>query len=1104
MHLLHGGLLALVIPLGLPSIALAQTTRTAVSAGAPAAFPNATGNFENTAVLAGQFAYSPSWAPWTMATGSGIASNASGFTYANPNAPSGTRVAFLQGTGSMSTAFTFTTGTWRLRFAGAQRKHPGVNRQVVRINIGTEEVFEQELTSDLYDTYTTRPVTFTANTTRTVTFLGVNPFGGDNTALLDRIEFERIGEWTQSSTWSPAGVPGINDPVVIPAGVEVAMRGTNNAAGVTVNGELIAAAQNTTLTARWVKVAGSQSRFEVGRELTPFLQNFTLLLNGTNLTDDTHAGTKFLMAMDGGTVDMHGIPKTSWARMTSLTPSPTVNPTSTVVRVPGATGWAVNDFVVVAYTDHVAHVAGWPGVCTSPYDAPKSRKLRIAAINTSTGDITLDGVLDPAIHAVVAPVTHTNPANGQQWTLEQRAEVGMLSHNVKVTGTTTANGLGAHVMIMACCTAMPTGFGRFANVELTEVGQHQILGRYPMHWHMVRGSGRGQYIRDCSVHKSHNRAITIHGSHFVGVERNVSYDVMGHAMFLEDGVERGNRFIENLVLATRKPAACQQMLTHDNSLDQAQNRSPASFWISNPDNQFIGNVAADSVGVGYWFALHRFATGLSATGAWSGEFTNTDATLLPLGKFEANSAHSIKMGIDVHDSVKLVTGSSTLQRPCLGPEVLTPCTNAPANGASIDIQTNVMWQPPTGAILDRFTAFGCSTAIYTGGGVIYSPKITFRNCVLADNGVHVQFASADKLQDSLLIHDSGNLIFPTGTAGPQNPTGNGLVNTHIHGYEAGNAYVVYDGPGNMANCYLVGYSGTTSGNFAFSDFGAARRHTGHTLEDLVFAGSLMPRVAFRDFSGTIAIPTALSQSSVWGITMLDLDGSMSGGLLPGTSVITNHPMLHLTTAGGASPDTQLGPTAYLSPFTWAHLQVRYYTDEAPFTMNRLLEMGAVPSTNFLRRAWQPSITTTPYVRHSFNSTFLPSAQMRQLPVIVRPAASTEVECVYEVAITDPTPAQTTQPLHRVDVSIDDGAPGVVTRLVITHATKPGWVPTVYINDDQAQVHSNGQHPSLLVPLPPGAAPNATSYTITNLNGSTAIDLRMVNVHRTHRISITWP
>ena len=89
--------------------------------------------------------------------------------------------------------------------------------------------------------------------------------------------------------------------------------------------------------------------------------------------------------------------------------------------------------------------------------------------------------------------------------------------------------------------------GRLSNVELTHVGQAFRLGRYAIHFHM-NGDMPSSYVSECSIHESFNRAVNIHATNYLTIERNVIYDIMGGSYFLEDGVEIGNAFKYNLAV----------------------------------------------------------------------------------------------------------------------------------------------------------------------------------------------------------------------------------------------------------------------------------------------------------------------------------------------------------------------------------------------------------------------------------------------------------------------------------------------------------------------------------------------------------------------------
>ena len=89
--------------------------------------------------------------------------------------------------------------------------------------------------------------------------------------------------------------------------------------------------------------------------------------------------------------------------------------------------------------------------------------------------------------------------------------------------------------------------GRIEYVELFNVGQAFQIGRYPIHYHMI-GQVTKSYVRGNAIHQSFNRGTTIHGVHYLTVEKNVYYHCKGHNVFIEDGVETRNYVAYNLVI----------------------------------------------------------------------------------------------------------------------------------------------------------------------------------------------------------------------------------------------------------------------------------------------------------------------------------------------------------------------------------------------------------------------------------------------------------------------------------------------------------------------------------------------------------------------------
>jgi hypothetical protein len=761
----------------------------------------------------------------------------------------------------------------------------GPDHQVVRVSIGGIEVAEVDFVGTFYEDYDTRPITVDVATAVTVTFAGLNPEGGDNTGFIDNVRLEPIAEWSASATWGGV-IPGSSNPVTIPQGVEVAVRGTGNVAKtISVAGELLATNREATLRAQWVMVSGLGSRFEVGRKATPFEEDFTLTLTATpSSTPMGMAGTKFLAAMMGGTLNLHGRPKVSWTKLDM-----TSNPTDTFLTVKDPVNWEPGDEIVIAGSTHQRSTIPPSGL---PNYVDYAEKKQILSVTPNGLGITLDTTTFGAMvhrHHGGAPQTYTSP-QGATWVLDQRAEVGLLSHNVKVQGNNASetDEFGGHVMVMRPSGVSSYGKAYISNVELYRMGQKQVLGRYPMHWHMMLGVAVGQYFTDCSVHRSYNRAITIHGTDFVTVARNVVYDTVGHAVFLEDGSEQFNKINDNLVLSTVKPAPGDEMLPSDNELEQLQNRTPSSFWITNPANEITGNVAAGTEGTGFWFIFPFVPMGLSQTDPEAANyFTGRQPHLTDLGVFDGNVCHSSGSGFDVNDSIWFS---------------IPPNPQHPNHS----IRTNVAWRPTTPAVLTNFTVYGCDMGTYAGTG---DGDVTSDNYVIADNNENIRLAAYHTVRNSVVIAGTGNVAFAGGGQ---------------------RAYVVYDGAGRMEDDYIVDFDKPST--WAIQGAGAATLHPNHLFSGMTYrytTGNTLPTVSFEDFAsavnpnGTPVNPDCFDSQNLadprkWGMAVRDLDGSVWG--TPGSTIIGNHPLQYIPGADITPPNA---PSAFgkLSPFRFGHLRI---------------------------------------------------------------------------------------------------------------------------------------------------------------------------------------
>ena len=382
------------------------------------------------------------------------------------------------------------------------------------------------------------------------------------------------------------------------------------------------------------------------------------------------------------------------------------------------------------------------------------------------------------------------------------------------------------------------GVSHINNVELFRVGQRKIRGRYPFHWHLLQEKGAGQYIKNSSIHKSFNRAITIHGTESTIVENNFCYDHFGHGIFLEDGSERFNTIKGNVVLLTKRPTAGDQITPSDNEANEVQNRTPSSFWITNPNNIFENNIAAGTHGTGFWFAMPKKPMTESAT---IPRFQNMQPYKEPLGKFSGNKAHSCKSGLDIFDQ-------------------LTPAHGLIRNGA---------WERTDLRVLDNCTWYACDMAVYggIGGGRKFTEGVVFRNNVFLDNVTALMHANYSVTEQSVFVANSGENVF----------TGERKL---ARGY---------DGAFSLKNSHLVGWQDSNA-NYV-QNTGGAMKHVNYRVSGITKDHVGPPRMSFPSYatipSGEVGA-NAITHPRFWSYVHWDIDGSLGGKA--NTSIITNHPL----------------------------------------------------------------------------------------------------------------------------------------------------------------------------------------------------------------------
>ena len=393
------------------------------------------------------------------------------------------------------------------------------------------------------------------------------------------------GAWSSPSTWAAGAVPLAGSQVLIEPGSTVVLDVVTPALkSLVVEGVLRAAAdRDVGMTADYIIAMGAGAVLEVGSASAPYTRRCVITLTGSDRAANISGvaplttGSKVLMSMDGGRIDLHGASraKTPWTTLGA-----TAAAGATAITLAAApVYWAVGDQLCIAPTG---------------FDPLQAERVTITAISGAT--VTITPALRHAHWGVLQTIAGVE--------VDERAEVGNLSRNILVQGdpASDAEGFGMHGMVM------PGGQAFIEGVEFQRAGQAGLKARYPFHWHLVDRlakdgvTGAGQYIRNCSFNSSFQRAVVIHGTNGVLVEGNVAYDVRNHCYVpSEDGDEVGNIFRGNLGMLIRRPL--DGRFAFDTPNGSTQNEGSSSvFWLRNPDQAISGNHAAGAQdGSSYFF-----------------------------------------------------------------------------------------------------------------------------------------------------------------------------------------------------------------------------------------------------------------------------------------------------------------------------------------------------------------------------------------------------------------------------------------------------------------------------------------------------------------------
>jgi G8 domain len=225
-----------------------------------------------------------------------------------------------------------------------------------------------------------------------------------------------------------------------------------------------------------------------------------------------------------GTISLHG--KRFYRTWTRL--ALTVNPGDSILMLQNEVNWMPGQTIVL--------------VTTALKDSREWHRNELAVVKKV--------ILNPkagvgAAVALESPVIYQHLAfRGYQ------GEVGLLSRSIKIQGSTASEptdrdpltclgsrsyngdravpcpnteltGFGGHIIVHL------GGKGYVEGTELFRMGQTNVMGRYPMHFHLLGRSCSDCYFRDSSIHRSFYRCASIHATDLIQVSENVAYDVTG-------------------------------------------------------------------------------------------------------------------------------------------------------------------------------------------------------------------------------------------------------------------------------------------------------------------------------------------------------------------------------------------------------------------------------------------------------------------------------------------------------------------------------------------------------------------------------------------------
>lgn len=475
--------------------------------------------------------------------------------------------------------------------------------------------------------------------------------------------------WSDPATWG-GQVPIEGQNVTIPAGKTVVLDVVTPSLGsLDIDGTL--QVRNDTGTyGLTVKQAHLMGSFLIGNSAADrFPGQFTMTFTGPN-TGDAH--DRGMMLHHHAVLRIFGRAPTLWSKLNQH-----ANAGATALTLKDTVDWKAGDEIIVGPTDW--YVLGGTERRTLSAVSGSNLTLSSGLSRFKWGRLIYPTNSGPSL----TPGTFTLPDPDHPTQADFRAPVGNITRNVVFQSINDAawqdTQFGYHIMVMDLESEVYIDGAKFLRG-----GQQGITGRYPFHWHLPSWTKSGPFaveprlgqyapgkavIRNCVVENSGQRGLVIHGADGVLLERNICYDIKGHAIFLEDATERHNVIAHNLVCMVRAPHPSRLLMHHErDNTNYGSEQGSSGFWITNLDNDFLFNHACDCNGGGFWISVPQGPLNLSGPGPLGlGGGVNMRPNNVAMGRWEDNTAHSCAGAGEVFRGVVINPAGNTSLEPFYQP-----------------------------------------------------------------------------------------------------------------------------------------------------------------------------------------------------------------------------------------------------------------------------------------------------------------------------------------------------------------------------------------------------------------------------------------------------